>query len=577
MDARAAELARRTVRERLADAQIEAEEEARAAATEAASDESSDESTTTTDGSQPGVDDDDVEVAPNDTVTIDPATVLASLYPGLPIDSDGVCVPVERVEAPLGGDAVLSGRDPRFVRVESIVDQDGDYVATLSIQGEKFFVGTNDSFASTLQVLAVEEDRVILYHSDKWCPVRSVGVIEDPRDGSIIAMGSYPDYDPSVFVEGLSDEQWASLSTAFAFQNFAVQGLYAPASTFKTVPYILAVEENFYPIDRGLGDKEVGDEVPVEDAVPVALQTHTDEYSCTGEFKFTLNDGTVQTKRDWKWPGGHGPLDLHGALQASCDLYFWDVALRLWEERGDDSGFDKENLLQEYARAFGFGTASGIDLPFERDGLIPDRTWFSTEQAADTGRVREDGPWVGGDLMDIAVGQGATLATPLQLANAYSAMVNGGTLWKPRVVKEVLDSNGDIIDDNPKEIINTIDLNPLTVQLLRSDLQQVVNNQERGTGRTAFANFGPNVELVGGKSGTGEVISARGAADFEEVDNAWFVGVAPINNPQYVVSVVVERGGSGGQIAAPIVRQILQYLLNGPEGVTPLAKGLDAD
>ncbi len=576
MDKRAVELSRQSVPERLAAAQAKAEDDARRAATETDSS-SADDTPADTDGSAPSVDDDDVDPTEQEPVTIDPATVLASLYPGLPIDSDGVCVPVVRVEVPLRGDASLSGREPRFIRLESVVDQDGEFKATVSVAGEKFFVGRDDLFASTLQVLAVEEERLIVYHSDKWCPIRSVGVVEDPTDGSIIAMGSYPDYDPSVFVDGLSDEQWASLSTVFAFQNFAVQGLYAPASTFKVVPYILAVEENFYPIDRGLGDKQVGDDASETQKEPVALTTHTDEYSCTGEFKFTLNDGTVQTKRDWRWPGGHGPLDLHGALQASCDLYFWDVALRLWEERGDDSGFDKENLLQEYARAFGFGTASGIDLPFERDGLIPDRAWFSAEQSAATGRVRDEGPWVGGDLMDIAVGQGATLTTPLQLANAFSAMVNGGTLWRPRVVQEVVNSDGEVIDENPKAMIRKIDLSPLTVELLLSDLQQVVNNQQRGTGRTAFSNFGPNVELVGGKTGTGEVISARGAADFEEVDNAWFVGVAPINAPKYVVSIVVERGGSGGQIAAPIARQILQYLLNGPDGVTILAPGLDAD
>ena len=577
MDERAAELARKSVAERLSEARVAAEAEARANAadTEAAS---GDESTTSTDGSEPGVDDDDVLPKDSGQVVVDAAEVLASLNPHLPIDSDGVCVPVQRVEVSLGGDAVLSGREPRFIRLESVADDDGTLVATVSIGSVKHAVTDNQRFESTLQVLAVEDDKVIIYHTDKWCPVRSVGVVQDPRDGSIIAMGSYPDYDPSVFVDGLSDDQWASLSTVFAFQNFAVQGLYAPASTFKTVPYILAIEESFYPIDRGLGDKEVGDGGDTgEDAEPVALTTHTDEYSCTGEFKFTLNDGTVQTKRDWKWPSGHGPLDIHGALQASCDLYFWDVALRLWEERGDDSGFDKENLLQEYARAFGFGTASGIDLPFERDGLIPDRAWFGTEQATGTGRVREDGPWVGGDLMDIAVGQGATLTTPLQLANAYSAMVNGGTVWKPRVVKEVVDSEGVVIDENLKEVINKVDLDPLTVRLLREDLQQVVNNQQRGTARTAFAKFGDNVELVGGKTGTGEVIKVSSGEDFREVDNAWFVGVAPMNDPKYVVSVVVERGGSGGRIAAPIARQVLQYLLNGPDGVTELAPGLDAD
>jgi penicillin-binding protein 2 len=268
---------------------------------------------------------------------------------------------------------------------------------------------------------------------------------------------------------------------------------------------------------------------------------------------------------------------LHGALEASCDLYFWDLSLRLWQERGDDSGIDKENLLQEYARKFGFGTASGIDLPFEKDGLIPDRAWFVDEQAKETGRVRPEGPWVGGDLMDIAVGQGAVLTTPLQVANGYAAMVNGGTLWQPRVVSEVIDTDGEVIDENPPEVVSRIDLDPRTVDLLRQDLKQVVNNQERGTARAAFKDFGANVELVGGKTGTGEVIKASKSERFRQVDNAWFVGVAPIDAPKWIVSVVIERGGSGGRVAAPVGRQVLQFLLNGAEGVTELAPGLEAD
>ncbi len=585
MDERASSLAGSSIAERMSLALNEARAEARAAAATdvgTTTENSTAESTTTTGGV--GLDDDDVAVAPGE-VTVDAAEVLASLYPGLPIDDKGVCVPVERVTIPAGESGALSGREPRFARVESIAEDGDALVATISIGLDRFTVARNDSFAGTIQVLDVTDDEVILYHTDKWCPVRAVGVVLDPTDGSVLAMSSFPTYDPTAFVDGLSDDQWASLGTVSAFQNFAVQGLYAPASTFKSVPYVLALEEDYYPPDRAAGVKEVGDDtttdqgdgtsVVVAEAAP--LLSYTDEYNCTGEFKFTLNDGTVQTKRDWRWPQGHGPLDLGGALQASCDLYFWDLALRLWNERSDESGVDKENLLQAYSRSFGFGAATEIDLPFERDGLVPDRSWFTEEQRSGSGRVRSDGPWVGGDLMDIAVGQGAILSTPLQLANGYAAMVNGGTVWRPRVVREVVDTSGEVIEDFPKTVLNSVDLEPRTVRLLLEDLQQVVNNQERGTARAAFANFGPNVELVGGKTGTGEVIKAPRSEKFRQVDNAFFVGVAPINNPKYVVAVVIERGGSGGRVAAPVARQVLQYILNGPEGVTELAPGLDAD
>jgi cell division protein FtsI/penicillin-binding protein 2 len=572
MEEREAELANKSRSQRLS----EALEEARLAATTAAQE--STETTSTT--AAIGVDDDDVEL-PSEPITVDPAKVLGPLFTGLPVDDAGVCVPVQRVTVPLRGEGVLSGIEPRFIRLDSVADIDGEPIATVSISGDKTSVRKNkyiDDLRQVLQVLEISEDEIILLHKDPWCPIRATGVVLDPNDGSIVAMSSFPTYDPTVFVGGLSNEQWADLGTVSAFQNFAIQGLYAPASTFKVVPYVLAAEESFYPIDRGIGDKEVGEATGSDnEPEPLPLLTDTDEYFCGGEFKFTLNDGTVQKKRDWKWPGSHGPLDLHGALEASCDLYFWDLALRLWQERGDESGVDKENLLQSYAREFGFGTASGIDLPFEKDGLIPDRAWFSAEQQKESGRVRPDGPWVGGDLMDIAVGQGAVLATPLQVANGYAAMVNGGTLWQPRVVSEIIDSDGEVIDENPPAVISRIDMSPRTVAMLRQDLQQVVNNQERGTARAAFRDFGPNVELVGGKTGTGEVIKASKSAHFRQVDNAWFVGVAPINQPKWVITVVIERGGSGGRVAAPVARQVLQYLLNGAEGVTPLAPGLEAD
>ena len=544
-------------------------------------------------------------------VEVDEPDILASLYAGLPIDADGLCVPVQRVTIPHGGSATVTGIEPRLARYESVAQIDGELVAHVVVEGQSYRVENDDHFAGTLRVLEVTEDQLILNHTDAWCPVRSVGVVLNPDDGSVIAMSAYPTFDPSSFVDGLSVEQWASLGTVSAFTNFAVQGQYAPASTFKTVPYVLALEESYYPIDRGVGDKEIGKEpngassqdsldpgststtLP-EDAPPTTLSedaapddrqddeldplgSDTDEYSCTGEFRFRLNDGSFQTKRDWKWPGGHGPLDLHGALQASCDLYFWDVALRLWNERGDDSGIDKENLLQEYARAFGFGTTTGIDLPFEREGLIPDRAWFISEQREGSPRVRQDGSWVGGDLMDVAVGQGAVLATPLQMANGLAAMVNGGTVWQPQVVREVVDQDGNVITENQPTVLNRVDLDPRTSVMLLADLQQVVNNQDRGTARSAFADFGEGVEFVGGKTGTSEIIKAPRSERFRQVDSAFFVGVVPVRDPEYVIAVVVERGGSGGRVAAPVARQVLQFLVNGPDGVTPIAPGLDAD
>jgi cell division protein FtsI/penicillin-binding protein 2 len=541
---------------------------------------------------------DEDSVDADTVIEIDEGKVLGSLYPGLPIDEEGVCEPVQRVEVGVTSRTLLSGIKERTMRLEAVLQDRSQRIAVVDIDGERFEVEEGDSFATTLRAIAVTEDSIVVSHSDKWCPVRTVGVVEDPNDGSIIAMASYPSFDPSSFVGGLTQTEWESLGTINAFTNFAIQGQYAPASTFKTVAYVLAMEEGIYPLDRPVGDRILGDEntgttppgeeggaaeeeEEEEDPAPPTpsdnelkpLTSDTDLYNCTGSLRFQFNDGSSQVYRDWK-RNGHGPLDLHGALQASCDLYFWEISLRIWNERSDETGINNEDLWQEWARSFGFGTETGIDLPFERPGLIPDRQWFREEQREDTGRVRSTGPWVGGDLMNAIVGQGAVLVTPLQLTNGFSAMLNGGTLWTPRVVSEMVDQEGNVVDENPKSIIQTIDMDPATVWALRSDMQKVVNGPI-GTARAAFVGFGPNVSTVGGKTGTAEIIKA--VEDVQEVDTAWFVGVAPILSPDYVVIVVVERGGSGGRVAAPVARQVLQYILNGEDSVTSLEAGENTD
>ncbi len=544
------------------------------------------------------VDEDSIKIeAPEEIVE---GEVLGSLYWGLPIDENGVCVPVQRVEVGVGGRTLLSGSKERTMQLDAVLENRSQRVAVIDIDGERYEVEEGDRFATTLRAIAVEQESLVVSHSDKWCPVRAVGVVEDPNDGSIIAMASYPSFDPGAFVNGLTQAQWESLGTINAFTNFAVQGQYAPASAFKVVSYVLALEEGIYPLDRPVNDRILGDESPAPDtpadeptpdepsadgetttttAAPpsddalLPLTSDTQLYNCTGSLRFRFNDGSSQVYRDWK-RNGHGPLDLHGALQASCDLYFWEIALRVWNERSNEAGINNEDLWQEWARAFGFGTETGIDLPFEKPGLIPDRQWFREEQRKNTGRVRSTGPWVGGDLMNAVVGQGTVLVTPLQLSNGFSAMLNGGTLWEPRVVSKLVNQNGDITDENEKATLGTIDLDPETVRLLRLDMQQVVNGPI-GTARSAFVGFGPNVSRVGGKTGTAEIIKAT--EDVQEVDTAWFVGVAPVSSPQYVVTVVVERGGSGGRVAAPVARQVLQYVMNGENMVTPLEAGEVAD
>ena len=395
-------------------------------------------------------------------------------------------------------------------------------------------------------------DGIALSRRDGKAPVRASAVILDPRDGSIIAMASVPAYDPGLFSDGyITDEEWAEVSETFALNNFAIQGLYPPASAFKVVAYTLALERGIYPTveqDRYAHLLDPGDPT---------------SFYADGDLQFP----NTPLLKDWRV---HGLVNIHTSLQVSSDNYYWGIALEIWERAGLDW---QEDLLQEWTRELGFGQATGVDLPYEQVGIVPDREWFQYHQLNQTGLVRLDGPWSGGDLMNMAIGQGAMVCTPLQLADAYAALVNGGTLWEPRVVSQVVDSQGNALFVHLPSVSRVIDVSPETVSSLLNDLHGVVAS-ERGTSYSAFQGFGDSLYRVGGKTGTAEIRVAQ-TEDEQDVDTAWFVGVAPLDDPQYVVAVVIEEGGSGGRIAAPTARAILQYLMG--EKVDAIRGGADTD
>lgn len=394
---------------------------------------------------------------------------------------------------------------------------------------------------------------------DKGCPVRAVGLVQNVNDGSILAMASVPNFDPAIFVAGLDQAAFDALAEG-ALINFAVTGQYAPASTFKALTYVMAMEEGIAP----------------EEATSVE-----DEILCAGRLaRAELGEGSQQVFQNWT-RADDGLQDIHDALMRSCNTYFWEVTYALWDQYKNT---DQENLLQDWAREVGFGAETNIDLPTERKGLVPDRELFETWAAdkdprLDPSRLDFASPWFGGDLFQAAVGQGSMLSTPVQLATAYAALVNGGTVWQPRLVDEIRTEDGELVTENPPTVLNVVeDLSASTVRALRNDLRRVVNNP-RGTAYSAFVGFGDNLDQVGGKTGTAEVIKRRedaaGNVTQEEVSTALFVGVAPIDDPEWVVVVIIERGGSGGRVAAPTARPVLQYLLDQP--VTEVSLGEEAD
>ena len=414
-----------------------------------------------------------------------------------------------------------------------------------------------DSLADGLQLARDDYDPICIPdpEEDPFCPVRAVGVVLDATNGDVLAMASVPTYDPNLFVGGLSQSQLDALPEG-VLDNFAVRGEYAPASTFKAVTYVTAMEEGI---------------------TPIGVDSLEESILCSRTLEKPFNDGSRQVWNNWT-KRDDGEQDIHIAMMRSCNVYFWELAWSIWEQF---KGTPRESILQDWARELGLGSPTAIDLPFEKSGIVPDRALF--EQWADDAPFRLSderldpqlsSPWFGGDLLQAAVGQGSLLVTPLQLANAYAAMVNGGDLWEPRVVLEVTATDGTVLLEIEPELRNTIDISDTTLVSLRRDLQQVINNR-RGTGFKAFEDFGENKERVGGKTGTAEVI--KESADTDGVQTAIFVAVAPIDDPKHIVVVVIERGGSGGKVAAPTTKPIVQYLLNGADAMTEIRPGEDSE
>lgn len=374
---------------------------------------------------------------------------------------------------------------------------------------------------------------------------RAAALVLEVNTGEVRAMASYPTFTPQAFVGGIDVRTFEELSEKQAFNNLVIQGLKPPASTFKAVTYVTALEENIFPEGA----------FTAEDAI-----------DCSAQLEADFVDQSQLVWRNWTYPEDDGRQNLHGAFQRSCNIYFWEIALSIW---GAYSRTDEEDLVQEWADQIGFGRRSQVDLPFENPGVLPDRELFERWRRTQPWRVRPEG-WLGGDLMSLVVGQGSILSTPLQLAVAYASLVNGGVVYQPWVVDRVEGPGGELVLDNTPRVLRTLDISPATVESLKQDLAAVVRS---GTARKAFEEMGPLASRLSGKTGTAQSFTDQDGVYHDST--AWFAGLVPADDPQWVVVVMVDEGGSGGAVAAPAARAIMQHLLQVP--VTPLVAGEETE
>jgi penicillin-binding protein 2 len=335
-------------------------------------------------------------------------------------------------------------------------------------------------------------------------------VVMDPRNFEILALASSPTFNLSDFVGGISKERWRSLiEDPFSpMQNRAVNGQYSPGSTFKIAVSLAALAEG--------------------------VITPETAFTCAGALKLGNHSFHCWNRH------GHGYVSLHNSLKSSCDVYYYEVGRRLGVDR----------LAARVREFFGLGRTLGLELKSEKGGLVPDQAW----------KMRRYGRgWNQGETLPVSIGQGYLLTTPLQVAQYTAVLANGGTLYRPHLVKELVDFDGRIVHNSSPEIINQISIDPEYINKVRKGLEAVVN-EPGGTGRRAKL---PDVR-VAGKTGTTQTVSLEKYQGFSASnrpyklqDHAWFTAYAPAENPEVVVTVLLEHTGGGGAKSAPLAAKIL--------------------
>jgi penicillin-binding protein 2 len=325
----------------------------------------------------------------------------------------------------------------------------------------------------------------------------------DPRNGEILALVSSPAYDPNLFARRLAADEWRRLldDPFKPLQNRALQSAYPPGSVFKMVVAAAGLAEGVVDLSDGV--------------------------YCNGSKTFY--------KRPFHcWAaGGHGWVNLESALKHSCDIYFYELGQKLGIER-----------IARYARRFELGSPTGVDLDGERKGLVPDPEWSAAARKR---------TWYPGETISVAIGQGALLATPIQMATLVAAFANGGAMVTPHLVR----------DGSPPPPPRPIGLPASVLEPIRRGLWKVVN--DHGTGASAHV---AGLEIAG-KTGTSQVVTHTAHEDtssrpWEERNHAWFGSFAPYSAPEIVIVVFVEHGGQGSRAAAPIAKVLYEkYFADG--------------
>ncbi|MBP6940608.1 MAG: penicillin-binding protein 2 [Syntrophorhabdaceae bacterium] len=323
----------------------------------------------------------------------------------------------------------------------------------------------------------------------------------DPKTGGVLVLASRPAFDPNKFASGITKEDWKAiaLDKTHPLQNRVTQGRYPPGSTFKIALALKALE--------------------------LGIINERTTFLCRGGFPFGN-----RVFRCWK-KGGHGNVAVHRAIVESCDVFFYNVGLKL--------GIDR---IHEVASSIGLGKLTGIDLPGEKQGLVPSAEWKKKTYGQ---------PWFDGETVSVAIGQGAVWLTPIQLAQLASFVANDGVTFRPQLVNKVVSPEGKVLKVFEHVMNSNIKLKKETLKLVKDGMRGVVNEP----GGTAYGSRLQNVAMCG-KTGTAQTASL----DKGGHDHAWFIAYAPSEEPAIAITALVEHGGHGSSAAAPIAKAITENL-----------------
>ncbi len=348
---------------------------------------------------------------------------------------------------------------------------------------------------------------------------RGALVAIDPQNGHILAMLSMPDYNANLFVNGIDSKTYKALNTSWErpLFNRTLLGSYPPGSTTKPFYALAGLELNVIKPDH--------------------------EIFCPGYYQLK---GKAHKYRDWKkW--GHGKTGITKSIVQSCDVFYYDLAFQL--------GIDR---MHQFMSNFGFGQRSGIDILGERKGLMPSREWKKRAY---------NQVWFPGETVIAGIGQGYVLVTPLQLALAAATLANGGKLYQPQLVHSIKRKSDPIPRLVTPQLVREIKINKqANWDLVYHAMTEVIHGS-RGTARRLNK---PGMRYkIAGKTGTAQVFTVAQDASYKEADleerlkdHAMFMAFAPVKNPKIAIAVVVENGGHGGSVAAPIAGQVIEAYLN---------------